>query len=215
MCTNPIPIWALELGPLTNLSVLKRTLLGRKELHFSKKSLANLVWKTCNAQQFLIVAPVRVFKTLSNLILKYFKILYWQIRIIETLPSISDRFQCKPYWGYVLLIFTGIVIAWLAFVWGCVYCCCEKVENHKPYNHATAKRELANTRKINYIYNMEAQELARAAGYDVTDLGFNISEVSSGYCSTPISRDLTNFDDYPSLQQKSKCAHISVTQCIC
>ena len=38
---------------------------------------------------------------------------------------------------------------------------------------------------------MEAQELARDAGYDVTDLGFNISETSSGYCSTPISRDLT------------------------
>ena len=59
---------------------------------------------------------------------------------------------------------------------------------------------------------MEAQELAKDAGYNITDLGFNISEVSSGYCSTPISRDLTNFDDYPSLQQKSKCAHISVTQ---
>ena len=38
---------------------------------------------------------------------------------------------------------------------------------------------------------MEAQELARDAGYDISDLGFNVSEASSGYCSTPISRDLT------------------------
>ena len=86
----------------------------------------------------------------------------------------------------------GIVIAWLVIVWGCIYCCCSKVEHQKRQNHAADKRELANTRKINYIYNMEAQELARNAGYDVTDLGFNISEVSSGYCSTPISRSYTN-----------------------
>ena len=103
--------------------------------------------------------------------------------------SISARFQCRPYWGYLSLIFIAIVIAWLVIIRGCVYCCCPKVENHKRQSHTAAKRELANTRKINYIYNMEAQELARDAGYDVTDLGFNISD--SGYCSTPISRNLT------------------------
>ena len=116
--------------------------------------------------------------------------MYRQIIIIETLPSISVRFQCKPYGGYVFLIVIGIVIAWLVIVWGCIYCCCSKEENQKSQSHAAAKRELANTRKINYIYNMEAQELARDAGFDVTDLGFNFSD--SGYCSTPISRDLTN-----------------------
>ena len=83
--------------------------------------------------------------------------------------------------------------AWLLIVWGCIYCCCSKKENQKRQSHAAAKRELANTKKINYIYNMEAQELARDSGYDVTDLGFNISKASSGYrSSTPISRDLTN-----------------------
>ena len=85
-----------------------------------------------------------------------------------------------------------MVIAGLVIIWGCVYCCCPKVENHKRQSHGAAKRELANTRKINYLYNMEAEELARDVGYVVTDLGFNISEASSGYCSTPISRDLTN-----------------------
>ena len=109
--------------------------------------------------------------------------------------KISQQFQCRPYWGYLSLIFIAIVIAWLVIIWGCVYYCCPSVEHQKRQSHAAAKRELANTRKINYIYNMEAQELARDAGYDVTDLGFNISEASSGYCSrvtsTPISRDLT------------------------
>merc|ERR1711894_348004 len=86
------------------------------------------------------------------------------------------RFQCKPYVGYVFLIVIGISIAWLVFIWGCVYCCCSNVENQKRQSNAVDKRELANTRKINYIYNMEAQELARDAGYDVTDFGFNLSD---------------------------------------
>ena len=106
--------------------------------------------------------------------------LYQQIRIIETLPSISVRFQCKPYGGYVFLIVIGIFIAWLVIIWGCVYCCCPSVEHQKRQSHAAVKGEIANTRKINYIYNMEAQELARDAGFDITDLGFNLSD--SGYC---------------------------------
>ena len=82
-----------------------------------------------------------------------------------------------------------MVIAALVIIWSCVYCCCPKEENQKRQIHAAAKRELANTRKINYMYNMEAQELAMDAGYDVTDLGFDICD--SGFCSTPISRNLT------------------------
>ena len=45
-------------------------------------------------------------------------------------------------------------------------------------------RELAKRQTVNYIYNMEAQELARDAGWFVPELDLDISKASSGYCST-------------------------------